>query len=253
MKNLVLLEQIGAITTLTLNRPDRHNSLVPELLEDLVSKLNFIHDNPQNKVVVLKANGRSFSTGGDIQSFYDHSNNISDYAELLVGLLNQTILSMINLPIPVVTAVNGIVTGGSLGLVLASDIVLIAPESSFTPYYGIVGFSPDGGWTALLPSIIGQRRTAEILLNNRTITAQEALLWGLAHQIVPQMQLHEKTLQTAKEILQFAPGTMKSTKSLLRNNWDDLAAKLEVERELFIEQVKTEEAMKGMASFLNLI
>ncbi|HZY43028.1 MAG TPA: enoyl-CoA hydratase/isomerase family protein, partial [Anaerolineae bacterium] len=135
MSALVVWEQAGSIATITLNRPERHNSLVPELLNDLLIALTKVAD---ARALVLQANGRSFSTGGDVRAFYDHRDISELYAREIVGLLNLTIKGLLNFPAPTIAAVNGVVTGGSIGLVLAADIVLVTPQASFTPYYNVV-------------------------------------------------------------------------------------------------------------------
>jgi len=247
---LVLSEQVDTIAILTLNRPERHNSLVPELLQELLLALRDVAGRDDVRCVVLQANGRSFSTGGDVRVFYEHGDDLHDYADHVVGLLNWVILALLRLPQPVVAAVHGIVTGGSLGLVLGCDVALVAPGASFTPYYSVVGFSPDGGWTALLPAIIGPRRTAEILMRNGTIGAEQAVAWGLASRMVPAEQIRDEALAVAREIAAGKPGSVAHVKGLLGLAWGDVAARLEAERARFVEQIVTEEARQGIASFL---
>lgn len=252
MNSYVLLDKKGPVATLTLNRSNRHNSLIPELLEQLLSALDEISDSPEMRVVILQANGRSFSTGGDLLEFYNHREEIAAYAMHLVSLLNNVILALIELPVPVVAAVHGIVTGGSLGLVLASDIVIATPETSFTPYYGVVGFSPDGGWTAILPSIIGPKRVAEILLCNRTITADDAVNWGLVNKIVLSNHIRREAMDTARETIKMEPRSLKSSKQLLLSSNYNLVSRLDEELTRFINQVQSEEAMKRMIRFLEI-
>lgn len=250
MPNLVLLETHNPIATLTLNRPERHNSLVPELLRDMLNAVEAIGAQAETRAVVLQANGRSFSTGGDVQAFYDHRDYIELYAQEIIGLLNQVIVAMVRLPAPIVAAVHSIVTGGSLGLVLASDIVLVAPEASFTPYYSVVGFSPDGGWTAMLPHLIGQKRASEILMLNQTITAEQAVAWGIANRIVARDQIRDQARAVADAITQNKWGSVQRAKRLLWQNTELLAAWLEEERARFREQIVTVEARDGMETFL---
>ena len=128
MSKLVLCEQTNSITTLTLNRPERHNSLVPELLREFIGALGEVGE---ARALVLQANGRSFSTGGDVRAFYDHRDAIRPYASEIVGLLNQAIEALLRFPAPTIVAVNGVVTGGSIGLVLACDLVLVSERGEF--------------------------------------------------------------------------------------------------------------------------
>lgn len=250
MSQLVLLEKSCPIAILTLNRPERHNSLVPTLLQEMLAAVAAIRADREVRAVVLQANGRSFSTGGDVRGFYEQMDQLEAYATELVGLLNEVILALVALPVPIVAAVHGTVTGGSLGLVLGSDIVLVAPEASFTPYYSVVGFSPDGGWTALLPEIIGPGRVAEVLFRNQTISAEQAVDWGLANRIVLAEPIREEARSTADEIAAKKAGSVRHTKRLLRMTYGDLAARLEAERSRFVTQIATEEARQGIVAFL---
>ena len=250
MDALVIRERDGPVGLLTLNRPQRHNSLVPALLGELLAALDGFRDNPELRAVVLQANGRSFSTGGDLRGFYEHLETIAAYADEVVGLLNQVLLAMVNLPLPIVAAVHRPVTGGSLGLVLASDIILVAPEASFAPYYSVVGFSPDGGWTAWLPEIIGSKRAAQILMQNSTITAQQAVDWGLANRLVSADTIRADALEIACDLAAKENGSIRQTKKLFASHVPDLADRLEAERSCFVEQIKTHETQQSMIAFL---
>jgi enoyl-CoA hydratase/carnithine racemase len=250
MNQLVLSERVGPVAVLTLNRPERHNSLVPAFLEEILAALEAMRSEDGVRAVVLQANGRSFSTGGDVAGFLEGMDDLEAYADNVVGLLNQVILALFELPVPVVAAVHGIVTGGSLGLVLGADEMLVAPEASFTPYYSVVGFSPDGGWTALLPAIIGPKRTAGILMHNGTVTAEQAVAWGLASRIVPAERIREETLKAAQEIAAKKPGSIGHMKRLLGTALEDIRAGLEAERARFVQQIATPEARQGILAFV---
>ena len=251
MNELVQIELHEAVAILTLNRPERHNSLVPELLEELLARLAQIEAAPDVRAVVLQANGRSFSTGGDVAGVVAHLDTLEAYARRIVGLLNETILALLQLPAPVVAAVQGIVTGGSLGLVLGCDLVLVGPQATFTPYYSVVGFSPDGGWTAMLPALVGPKRAAAILMQNRSISAEEALAWGLADRIVAADTLPAAALEAARDIAAKKWGSIRHTKRLLFGSQGDVARRLEEERVRFAQQIITPEARQGMAAFLD--
>lgn len=247
---LVKRQRSGRVATLVLNRPERHNSLVPELLSDLLAGLDDVGNDAGVGAVVLAAEGRSFSTGGDIRGFFSAGDDLEEYAVETVGLLNQVILAMLRLPQPIVVAVHGIVTGGSLGMVLGGDIVLIAPDATITPWYAVVGFSPDGGWTALLPDVIGPKRAARILFANESIEAAAALQWGLATEIVPADEIEERAATVAVEVAAMKPGSIRSAKRRLNKDLDLVAERLEAERAAFVRQILTSEGRKGMAAFL---
>ena len=89
MGELVILERVGPVAVLTLNRAERHNSLVPEFLAEMLAALETFGAQPGVRAVVLQANGRSFSTGGDLRGFYEHLDDLEAYAGEIVGLLNR--------------------------------------------------------------------------------------------------------------------------------------------------------------------
>ena len=185
--DLVRLHWRDRVATLTLDRPDRHNALVPELLDDLVGAIGAARDEGA-RALVLTGAGRSFSTGGDVAAFLEHAGSeaaLDAYAARTVGTLNTAILALLAFPAPVIARVHGPVTGGSVGLVLSADLVAMAGEAFIQPYYSEVGFSPDGGWTALLPERIGAAEAIAIQCLNRRIGAEEAVRLGLASVAVP--------------------------------------------------------------------
>jgi 2-(1,2-epoxy-1,2-dihydrophenyl)acetyl-CoA isomerase len=217
----------------------------------MLEKLEAIRTDSAIRAVVLQANGRSFSTGGDALGFVEHAADIEAYARQIAGLLNQVVMAMVDLPMPIVTAVHGIVTGGSVGFILGSDIVLVAPEASFTPYYSVVGPSPDGGWATWLPLLIGPRRAAEVLYLNQTIDAETAVAWGLANRIVPAERIRGTALTMAEEIAGKKPGSIRHTRQLLYRHRFDIAAGLEAELDHFVEQMVEGEGLAGFQEFVN--
>lgn len=251
MNDLVIAKNRNSIAVLTLNRPSRHNSLIPALLKELLVAVESIHPQDIIRSVVLQANGRSFSTGGDLRAFYEHLDEIETYADEIVGLLNEVMLAMVSLPMPIIAAIHGIVTGGSIGLVLASDIVMIAPQASITPFYSLVGFSPDGGWTALLPEIIGEKQAKQILEFNHTITPQQAVEWGLADRLVPSETVREEAFKVAKKFASLYSPYEQQYKKHHPLSVSDLAQRLEDERVKFVQKISTVETQQSMVAFLN--
>ena len=241
---------------ITLNRPERHNSLVPDLLESLIRNVATAAAAVAGgdiRALVLRANGRSFSTGGDVAAFFDvPPGDRGAYGGRIVGALNRAILALLDLPIPVIGRVHGPVTGGSLGLVLACDLVAVTPAAFFQPYYVDVGFGPDGGWTALLPDRIGAAKARMVQLLNRRISAAEAADWGIATALVPADEI-DATIAAWLETLGGKVGSaLGATKLRLMppERRAAYAAGLEAERASFVAQIATAAAHEGMARFL---
>lgn len=234
----IQLSMEGLIARLRLNRPERHNSLVPEMLEEILEALSLLRVNPEPRVLLLSAPGRCFSTGGDLAAFLAHWDAIDAYARRIVGALNQVVLGLRELDIPVVVAAQGWTTGGSMGLILAADIVLLSEDARFAPYYCEVGFAPDGGWSCILPARIGPARAAEAQYRNRVISAAEALEWGLANRVVATAALVDTAEDTVAAIAAKQPSTLRATKRLLRGDLSAWRAGLDAELEAFVENVQ---------------
>ena len=173
-----------------LNNIGRANALVPELISALAAALDEA-ENAQAKLIILCANGKHFSTGGDIQRFSAAcaNGNGESYARNLVSQLQAVVLKMLSMPAIIIVGAQGAITGGSCGLLFAADIGVLDRTSFIQPFYREVGFAPDGGWTALLPEIIGPKNTAAILHQNLQIDANQAVQMGIAQHIAEHEEL----------------------------------------------------------------
>jgi len=252
---LVRFEQGGGeAARITLDNAARHNALTPALLDDLRAALILARESDA-RLLVIAGEGRSFSTGGDIAGFLDHADDparLRDYAERIVQALNDAILDLLRLPIPIIARVQGATTGGAMGLVLASDIVLTTPDAFFQPWYGVVGFAPDGGWTALMGERLGAARSIAAQALNRRIDASEALRLGLADEIVPLDERDARIAELAKAIATQSAGTLAATRSLV---WDAarlraVEDRLDAEKHAFVARVALPEVLAGMRDFV---
>lgn len=246
---LVQLHLDGGVARITLAHPARCNALTPELLHALVDALEQATRHEELRAVVLGAQGRHFSTGGDVARLSREvaAGQGKTYAGMLLDALNAAILGLAGLPCPVLVQVQGALTGGALGLVLTADLVVMTPDSFIQPWYASVGFAPDGGWTALLPARVGTSRARAWQLLNQRIDAQTALATGLAHAIAakPEAQI-DHWLETLRA---HAPDTLRETRRLT-TDLPTLARALEAERCAFLELIDSPAARAGMARFL---
>ncbi len=247
-ESLVSLTRQGPVAVVSLNRPARHNALVPELLQSLIGTLK--DDRCLSaSALVLCAQGRSFSTGGDLLGFQQHRSTIREYADKIVGLLNQAIVALYKHPVPVVCAVQGQVTGGSLGFLLASDWVVMHRSATITPWYAEVGLSPDGGWTAILPDIIGRQQCMHWLSSNASYDALTCHRLGLVQQIVDG-DCAAAAFEWVDDVQTKQPGSINCIRHLLTCNNNEIETKLDNERKVFVEQIQTPEALHGIDLFL---
>lgn len=251
--DLVRLDIDNGIATIVLQNGAKHNSLTLPLLEQLNNCLSEVSNTNDLSAVVLKAEGRSFSTGGDVKAFYKNIDDIENYSRNIVGLLNQAIMQMLRLSTPIIARIQGPVTGGSFGLILASDMVVMADTAFIAPYYVDVGFAPDGGWVAMLPDRIGQNRAKEVQFLNQHIDAKTALSWGLVNKVSSLRDLDAQVASWTSTLQAKVAASVSATKSGILN--ETLLSRyekaLDDERTEFIKLVKMPKTKLGMEKFLH--
>ncbi|SFP97885.1 enoyl-CoA hydratase/isomerase family protein [Tranquillimonas alkanivorans] len=249
--SLVALERPSeAILRLELRAP-RSNALEPGLLSDLRAAVRDA-EVVAPTILLLTAQGRNFSTGGDVAAFRDaaHAGRATEHADAVVPVLQDIVLRLVSLPSLVVTASRGAITGGSAGLLFASDLAVVAPDCFMQPYYARVGFAPDGGWTALLPDRVGAARALAWQVANSRLTAQDLHAHGLAHEIAEEPENH--ALALCARLAAHDAAAMIAAKQLI---WDAarraaLKARLDAEARAFRERIARPETLAGMERFL---
>ncbi|MEZ5930475.1 MAG: enoyl-CoA hydratase [Alphaproteobacteria bacterium] len=176
------------IAGLTLNRPKAFNALSKELLSALQRELDAIREDPEIRVVAITGNGRAFCAGHDLKEMSGERNR-----DALLGLFGQCskmMLTLAQLPQPVVALVDGIATAAGCQLVAACDLALASSESRFATSgvkYGLFCSTP----MVALSRNVGRKAAMEMLLTGDFVDAEEALRLGLVNQVVPSDQLEE--------------------------------------------------------------
>lgn len=249
---LVRLGASEGVATVTLARPRMRNALVPELLLDLCVALETAGRRDDVRCVLLLAEGDAFSIGLDLRRLGQEMRGpgLAAYGAELVGLLNQSMLTLMRLRQPVVAAAHGRVGGAALGLLLAADLVVAAEHTRFSAGYAVSGLSPDGGWTALLPRVAGARRAGAGLLLDREIGAAEARDWGLVTELVPADALVPSALGVARRIAASPAATVRNAKRMLQGDVAEVEAALEAERRGFIEAIGSVDARERILRLL---
>jgi 2-(1,2-epoxy-1,2-dihydrophenyl)acetyl-CoA isomerase len=209
---VIATETDAGIPIVRLNRPAERNTLIPAMLYALIDGLH--QASKAGKPIVLTGSGASFCAGADLHWLASFDDPASGAAEL-VNIHHRAITTLVDLPVPVIAAVNGSTAGGGLGLALAADYILAAANATFTAAYFRLGLTPDGGATTFLQRAIGPARTRELLLTNRRLSAAEALAWGLINEVVASDQLLERALLFASSLAPVPPETLIQTRRLL--------------------------------------
>jgi 2-(1,2-epoxy-1,2-dihydrophenyl)acetyl-CoA isomerase len=178
----MLLEIADGIATITFNRPRAKNSLDVATLQQLFEALGTCEDRADVGAVVLTGAGDAFCAGVNLKG-YDLEQVSALRAEFREVAMwwHQMLHRIVRMPKPVLAAVNGIAVGGGLGIVLAADIAVCHERATFFASWMSNGVANDGGSSYSLARIVGFRRAMELMLTNRTLTAKEAVEWGICN------------------------------------------------------------------------
>ncbi len=222
----VLVERRGDVAVVTLNRPERMNSMAFDVMVPFRDELRRLGDDNEVRVVVLTGAGRGFCSGADQSGERGGMPNTDGLTGVTIALramelLDDIIITLRRLHQPVIAAVNGPAIGGGLCLALACD-VRVAAESAYFRAAGINNglTASELGLSYLLPRAIGSSRAAEIMLTGRDVDAAEAATIGLVSRVVPDDQLIDSALETAASMTRWSRPGLELTKRTLQDSLD---------------------------------
>jgi 2-(1,2-epoxy-1,2-dihydrophenyl)acetyl-CoA isomerase len=246
----LLVDVRDHVATLTLNRPEAYNALDLALGREIFEAVLQVDDDPDVRCIVIAAAGRAFCGGGDVKGFAANLDRIGAFIKELTTYLHGAISRLCRSDKPVVSAVNGMVAGGGIGLALCADLVVAAESARFTMAYSQIAATPDGGSTYLLTRLVGLRRAMELYLTNRVVTAQEALALGLVTRVVPDDQLPAAVRDDARRLAQGPTKAYGGAKKLFHQaTWDSLETQMELEAQAIAASGRTEDFRAGVTAF----
>ncbi|MEY2642217.1 MAG: hypothetical protein RLZZ368_864 [Actinomycetota bacterium] len=252
----VLYEVADHVATITLNAPDRMNTISGSMLEELSEQLLRADRARDVRCIVLTGAGRAFCAGLDLaaQMGQKESLGVLDAggdmgAEFDLRTAPPVVLH--NLDTPTIACINGGAAGYGLDLAFGCDIRLASSNAKLAPGFAKRGILPESGGTWLLPRIVGYAKAAEICFTGRTLTASESLDLGLVNHVVEPDELHDRTYAMASEIASNAPLAVRAIKRMMR------AAETETFEQnihhVFLQLLplfRTKDFKEGVASFM---
>jgi methylglutaconyl-CoA hydratase len=248
--NTILAETSNGVRTLTLNRPDKRNALSPELMDELREALREA-ESCACSVVILTGAGPAFCSGLDMEHLQTATARTAEENRRDPENMARLLRTLYDFPKPVIAAVNGPAIAGGMGLATLADFTLTVPEAKFGYTEVRVGFAPAIEASFLLRQV-GEKRTRELLLTGRLMTAQEALELGLVTQIVAKDELMQAARALAQTLLLNSPLAMLAVKKLLAKHASrSLDVEIEDAIELNAQQRATEDFREGVQAFLH--
>ncbi|CAN5901508.1 enoyl-CoA hydratase-related protein [soil metagenome] len=244
----------GAIATITLNAPQRMNTISGPMLKQLTEALVRASEDAAVRVVILTGTGRAFCAGLNLEAQSKGTDNLSvgsGATPTNIDLRNTPPPVLHAMDKPVIAALNGSAAGYGLDLALGADIRVMAQSAKLAASYAKRGVLPESGGTWYLPRLLGWAKAAELIFTGRTLSAAQSLELGLVNRIVPDAEVMGAARALALEIAANAPLAIQAAKRMMRMSWNEPFN--EHVHHVFLQLLplmQTEDMKEGIKAFL---
>lgn len=239
------------LAVLTLTQPGRGNPLDRACITELKECVHWLWQCEGLRCVLLRAQGRDFSFGGDLRSFHAPPGGLPALVDEWTADLHMALQRLWALPVPLVAQVQGAVMGGSLSLVAGCDVVVAAQESRFGSAFARIGLSCDSGTSATLSARMGMARARRFVLLAEVLDSDAAMAAGLVDIVVPLEQLEGEAGTWARQLAQGPTRAYGEIKRLfLRAGLSQLQSQLEEEALAIARVAATNDAAEGIDALL---
>lgn len=244
------LDVTGGVAKLTFNQPARGNPIDAILCADLSEAAIELSERGDVRCVLISAEGKAFSYGGDINAFVGDLPGLPANIKRWTTGLHSAIARLQRMDAPIVAAVHGVCAGGMSGFVAGADIVIAAADAKFVAAYAGIGFSCDAGSSVMYTRRMGLGRARKFLLLNETLSASEALAVGLVDEVAA-VEVFLARAEAVAASLAAGPthafGEMR--RLLLSAQHQPLEAQLELEAQALARTAGTADAHEGLTAF----
>jgi crotonobetainyl-CoA hydratase len=244
----IRIERQGAVTTVTLNRPEAMNSVTPDMHHELQAAFDAFAADPGQRVCVLTGAGeKAFCAGSDLKAMA--AGEVRPYPKNGYAGLSERF----DMAKPVIAAVNGLALGGGFEIVLACDLVVAAETASFGLPEPLVGTVALGGGLHRLQRQIGLKQAMGLALSSRRASAAEGLRMGFVNEVVPPAELKAAVDRWCADILKGAPLAIEASKETLMRSLDEQslaeALKKQASYPAFAAQAASDDKIEGARAF----
>lgn len=245
----LLLDKKERIAIITINRPDKLNSLTEEVMDEMSTLLDELAADENSKVILIQGAGeKAFVAGGDIGIMQP----LNPLQARRTALKAQNLFDKIeNFPKPVIALIQGYALGGGCELAMACDIRIAGENAKFGQPEIKLGIIPGFGGTQRLPRLVGLAKAKELIFSGEVISAQEAVEIGLANRVVTQERLEEEAFEFARKLSEMSATALQLSKEALNHGMQmEVHQAYQYEADLFALSFSTQDQKEGMLAFL---
>lgn len=249
----IIAEEKNGVGYLTFNRPKALNSFNVDMHREVAEVLNLWNKNSDVRCVVISGEGRGFCAGQDLgDRVVDPNAEAPDLGYSIETYYNPLIKTIVNMPKPVICAVNGVAAGAGANIALACDLVIAAKSANFVQAFCRLGLVPDSAGTWFLPRAVGHARAMGLTLLGDKLPAETAKEWGMIWDVVEDAELKAKVTELAERLAKqptFGLSLIKKAIHQSSNNTFDEQVLLE--RDLQRIAGRSEDYREGVQAFMN--
>lgn len=247
---LVIERQLAqGVKVLELNDPERRNAMSESMAERFSRAVAALREDDSVRVVVLTGSGKAFSAGGDLDMLMEKVKIPPAKNRKLMELFYANFLSLRELEVPVIAAINGHAVGAGLCLALSCDIRIASEEAKLGLNFVHLGLHPGMGATYFLPRLVGPARAAELLYEGKIISATEAATYGIVNKVVSAGAFSQSVLEMAQNIASVGPQAVRQLRhSLELSPTQSLALCLRREAQCQAVNYANEEFFEGVTA-----
>ncbi|MFT5720625.1 MAG: enoyl-CoA hydratase/carnithine racemase [Motiliproteus sp.] len=248
---LINVKLTDSIQRISINRPDKMNSITSPMYHALANALLAADENPQVRVIYLCAEGKHFCAGNDLTAFMESIADETGAAALeIMQPPKRLLLQLARLKKPLVIALKGMAVGIGATMVLHADIAYADTSTRFILPFINLGLTPEGGCSQLLPQRIGQVRAAELLMLGEPFSAQQAAELGLINAVCEPDELDARAWGCALKLASKPPEALRAVKAALRQNAQPpLETVICSELQLLAGRFSSPEAKEALSAF----
>lgn len=242
----VLVDRVGGVVTITLNRPEKRNAIDAAMWQELNECFSEVTNRTDDRVMVLSGAGGAFCSGADLTSVGGAGDPLS-----LMRRVGDVALALHRVPKPTIAKVNGVAAGAGANLALGCDLIVASDEARFSEIFARRGLSIDFGGSWLLPRLVGLHRAKELTLLADMVSATEARDMGLVNRVVPAADLDAFVADWAGRLAAGPPIALALSKNLLNRSFEvSLSQALDDEGRCQVVNFSTADTAEALAAFI---
>ena len=246
---MILFEKIGDVGRITLNRPEKYNSIVREMALSFQNTLANCESDDSIRCIFITGAGKAFCAGQDLKEAIDPQG--PEIEQIVREHYNPIIKRIREIEKPVIAAVNGVAAGAGANLALACDIVTATQSAKFIQAFSKIGLIPDSGGTYFLPRLIGLPKATAFMMTGEPVSSKKAEALGMIYAVYEDAEFESKTLELARSIAAMPTKGLGYTKRLLNQSFNNsLEDQLDLEAATQSLSAHADDHKEGIQAFL---